>query len=216
MVAPKVTLETTPTSSLLLSDSPIGRSSLRLPPRQSQGDEEVVLWGRYEDNPEVDVRSIRSVFSELQNPIEIDFKNLLNHEIVQASLTSGLPKETVDHLLASLSEGGVVNPVDLGCTAVLLSNRSGEEKVGAIFTLIDSDGDGYVSPDELAVFLSCTYKLTLTREKAKFYGINSIHSLVATTVHECLRTLDLNGDNRLSKDEFMQFLVTPKFSPLFV
>ncbi|RLN77040.1 hypothetical protein BBJ28_00008459, partial [Nothophytophthora sp. Chile5] len=98
------------------------------------------------------------------------------------------------------------NTVDFGELASGLSVLSGssmDDKVRAAFQLYDINGDGYITQEEMISYMTSIFKVmfeTTDSAKAKI-GVTP-EELARVTAGQCFKEADLNGDNKLSFDEF--------------
>ncbi|GMF28972.1 unnamed protein product [Phytophthora fragariaefolia] len=98
------------------------------------------------------------------------------------------------------------NTVDFGELASGLSVLSGSSmdvKVRAAFQLYDINGDGYITQEEMISYMTSIFKVmyeTTDSTKSKM-GV-SPEELARATADQCFKEADLNGDNKLSFEEF--------------
>ncbi|KAF1780263.1 EF-Hand 1, calcium-binding site [Phytophthora cactorum] len=98
------------------------------------------------------------------------------------------------------------NTVDFGELASGLSVLSGssmDDKVRAAFQLYDINGDGYITQEEMISYMTSIFKVmyeTTDSTKTKI-GV-SPEDLARVTADQCFKEADLNGDNKLSFEEF--------------
>ncbi|EEY68199.1 uncharacterized protein PITG_04603 [Phytophthora infestans T30-4] len=101
------------------------------------------------------------------------------------------------------------NTVDFGELASGLSVLSGssmDDKVRAAFQLYDINGDGYITQEEMISYMTSIFKVmyeTTDSTKTKI-GV-SPEELARVTADQCFKEADLNGDNKLSFDEFKKW-----------
>jgi Ca2+-binding EF-hand superfamily protein len=98
------------------------------------------------------------------------------------------------------------NTVDFGELASGLSVLSGssmDHKVRAAFQLYDINGDGYITQEEMINYMTSIFKVMYeTTDSTKTKMGVSPEELARTTAEQCFKEADLNGDNKLSFDEF--------------
>ncbi|CAH0480583.1 unnamed protein product [Peronospora belbahrii] len=101
------------------------------------------------------------------------------------------------------------NTVDFGELASGLSVLSGSsmgDKVRAAFQLYDVNGSGYITYEEMISYLTSVFKVmyeTTDSTKSKM-GV-SPEELACATAGQCFKEADLNGDNKLSFEEFKKW-----------
>ncbi|CAI5744363.1 unnamed protein product [Peronospora destructor] len=101
------------------------------------------------------------------------------------------------------------NTVDFGELASGLSVLSGssmDDKVRVAFQLYDINGDGYITREEMISYMTSIFKVmyeTTDITKTKM-GI-SPEELARATAEQCFKEADLNGDNKLSFEEFKKW-----------
>ena len=120
-----------------------------------------------------------------------------------------------ENLLSAKSPGQSPPVTSLPLTEIatqlaLLAQGSESEKVEAIFSLVDSDGDGSLSLDELCAFFQLVLGTVLATRT-----LISPAQLATQTAAECMSMCDLNGDGRLSLDEFQRWFASPKLAPVY-
>ncbi|KAG7380719.1 hypothetical protein PHYPSEUDO_006901 [Phytophthora pseudosyringae] len=98
------------------------------------------------------------------------------------------------------------NTVDFGELASGLSVLSGssmDDKVRAAFQLYDINGDGYITQEEMINYMTSIFKVMYeTTDSTKTKMGVSPEELARATAEQCFKEADLNGDNKLSFDEF--------------
>lgn len=103
----------------------------------------------------------------------------------------------------------------------LLCAGSEEERVQAVFQAFDENGDNFISMDEMFKFLVAVFKVVLTPQVSSTIKahadvtVGSAEDLAETTVRECFMSCDLNGDGKLSLDEFKAWFNAPKIDPAY-
>jgi Ca2+-binding EF-hand superfamily protein len=103
---------------------------------------------------------------------------------------------------------GIVDAMEVVSGAALLCSGTEEEKMRAVFSAFDVNGDGYISPEEMKTFLFSVYKMILTDEvianmKKQGADVQSAEDLADTMTDTCFAECDENGDGVLSFEEFM-------------
>ncbi|KAK1934500.1 Recoverin family protein [Phytophthora citrophthora] len=98
------------------------------------------------------------------------------------------------------------NTVDFGELASGLSVLSGssmDDKVRAAFQLYDINGDGYITQEEMINYMTSIFKVMYeTTDSTKTKMGVSPEELAQATAEQCFKEADLNGDNKLSFEEF--------------
>ncbi|ETP44618.1 hypothetical protein F442_08803 [Phytophthora nicotianae P10297] len=98
------------------------------------------------------------------------------------------------------------NTVDFGELASGLSVLSGssmDDKVRAAFQLYDINGDGYITQEEMISYMTSIFKVMYeTTDSTKTKMGVSPEELARVTAEQCFKEADLNGDNKLSFEEF--------------
>ncbi|KAG7395517.1 hypothetical protein PHYBOEH_003657 [Phytophthora boehmeriae] len=99
---------------------------------------------------------------------------------------------------------GTVDFCELSSGLSVLCGGSREEKVRAAFSLYDLNQDGFISLDEMVRYLTSVFKVLYetnpgTDEKL---GVQP-EELATITAEQCFLEADLNGDGKLSFDEFV-------------
>ncbi|KAF8566341.1 hypothetical protein P879_06954 [Paragonimus westermani] len=90
----------------------------------------------------------------------------------------------------SSNQSGRITVVDfMNILGRSLSTRSCEYELPEVFKLLDRNGDGYISPEELAQRLTAVMETT-TREEALII----------------LESIDVDGDKQISLEEFMALM----------
>ena len=98
------------------------------------------------------------------------------------------------------------NTVDFGVLASGLSVLSGssmDEKVRAAFQLHDISGNGYITQEEMANYLTSIFKVKYeTTDSTKTKMGVSPEELACATAKQCFVEASLSGDNKLSFEKF--------------
>ncbi|KAE8882473.1 hypothetical protein PF003_g33432 [Phytophthora fragariae] len=101
------------------------------------------------------------------------------------------------------------NTVDFGELASGLSVLSGssmDDKVSAAFQLYDINGDGYITQEEMISYTTSIFKVMYeTTDSTKTKMGVSPEELARATAEQCFKEADLNGDNKLSFEEFKKW-----------
>ncbi|EGZ25194.1 hypothetical protein PHYSODRAFT_479256 [Phytophthora sojae] len=101
------------------------------------------------------------------------------------------------------------NTVDFGELASGLSVLSGssmDDKVRAAFQLYDINGDGYITQEEMISYMTSIFKVMYeTTDSTKTKMGVSPEELARATAEQCFKEADLNGDNKLSFEEFKKW-----------
>jgi Ca2+-binding EF-hand superfamily protein len=111
-----------------------------------------------------------------------------------------------------------VDMMEIICGVSLLCKGSEDEKVEAVFTMFDENGDGYVSVEEMNKFLNTVFKVVCTPNVMAVVNsvganIESTDDMASATTLECFQMADLNHDGKLSLQEFKKWFNTPRKDP---
>eukprot|EP00397_Hematodinium_sp_SG-2012_P017943 GEMP01018359.1.p1 GENE.GEMP01018359.1~~GEMP01018359.1.p1 ORF type:complete len:365 (+),score=92.45 GEMP01018359.1:1318-2412(+) len=123
---------------------------------------------------------------------------------------AALPQQDTQNKCFALFDrdgNGVVDMMELVCGISLLCQGTKEDKISAVFDVFDENRDGFISMDEMFKFLTSVFKVVLTpsmHQKMKEMGVDAetAEDLASVTSLECFKLADLNGDGKLSLDEF--------------
>jgi len=146
------------------------------------------------------------------------YKDLLtNHEVE-------IPDQTVQDAVFDLfdrDDNGAVDMMELICGIALLCQGTEEEKIKAIFSIFDENGDDFISMDEMFKFLTSVFKVVLTPNvkgvmRSMGVEVESAEDLASVTSLECFKAADLNNDGKLSLQEFHNWFYAPKNDPSFL
>jgi len=102
---------------------------------------------------------------------------------------------------------GVVDHAEFVAGLSLLCRASSDDKIKAAFSLFDIDGDGYITYDEMLRYMTSFFEVCFaldTTMKKRFGNITAEQVGIATAKH-CFERADINGDGRISYDEFTQW-----------
>ncbi|CAI5740369.1 unnamed protein product [Peronospora farinosa] len=101
------------------------------------------------------------------------------------------------------------NTVDYGELASGLSVLSGssmDDKVRVAFQLYDINGDGYITHEEMVSYMTSIFRVMYeTTDSTKTKMGVSPEELARATAGQCFKEADLNGDNKLSFEEFKKW-----------
>ena len=94
------------------------------------------------------------------------------------------------------------------------------EKLHATFKLVDKNGDGFISMDEMVKFLSAIFRVVLSpgltaSMRSLGVEVDGALDLAAATALECFKVADLNADGRISFPEFRKWFEAPRRLPTF-
>jgi Ca2+-binding EF-hand superfamily protein len=83
--------------------------------------------------------------------------------------------------------------------SVLCSKQPGSDPVSAAFHLFDIDGDGHVTRDEMALYMSSVFKVMFEADStlARRLGVTA-DELALATATRCFEEADANGDGKLT------------------
>ena len=95
-----------------------------------------------------------------------------------------------------------------------LCGGSDEDKVKAAFSLIDVNGDGFISRDEMITYLTSVIKLICqVSPKTLSEIVITAEQLAATAARVAFEQADLDHDGRISLDDFTSWC-TPLITEL--
>lgn len=108
------------------------------------------------------------------------------------------------------NDNGKVDFSELSSGLSVLCGGTREEKVEAAFGLFDFDGDGYISQPEMEKYLCSVFRVLyqVSPENESHMGI-SPDELAMITTEEAFKEADLDGDGRISLEEFQQWYEKP-------
>ena len=94
------------------------------------------------------------------------------------------------------------------------------EKLHATFKLVDKNGDGFISMEEMVKFLSAIFRVVLSpgltaSMRSLGVEVDGALDLAAATALECFKVADLNADGRISFPEFRKWFEAPRRLPTF-
>ncbi|RHY96115.1 hypothetical protein DYB35_005305 [Aphanomyces astaci] len=115
-------------------------------------------------------------------------------------------KATLDQLFIVFdSDGnGVVDTKELAAGLSLLCGGTHQDKVQAAFSLYDTNGDGFISRDEMVAYLTSVFKVLLQTSPALQAQLHHVapSQLAVATTSQAFATCDVNHDDKLSIEEF--------------
>ncbi|ETV68181.1 hypothetical protein H257_15763 [Aphanomyces astaci] len=115
-------------------------------------------------------------------------------------------KATLDQLFIVFdSDGnGVVDTKELAAGLSLLCGGTHQDKVQAAFSLYDTNGDGFISRDEMVAYLTSVFKVLLQTSPALQAQLHHVapSQLAVATTSQAFATCDVNHDDKLSMEEF--------------
>ena len=102
---------------------------------------------------------------------------------------------------------------------VLSAGGSRDEKMAAIFCLVDSQDEGSLNIQELVTFFTLIFQNVFNKQilgAMRFNGVNASDpdSLAVRTASECMDMCDLNEKGRITYDELLNWIEKPKHSPV--
>eukprot|EP00928_Gymnodinium_smaydae_P099495 TRINITY_DN9512_c0_g1_i1.p2 TRINITY_DN9512_c0_g1~~TRINITY_DN9512_c0_g1_i1.p2 ORF type:complete len:375 (-),score=95.03 TRINITY_DN9512_c0_g1_i1:109-1233(-) len=118
-------------------------------------------------------------------------------------------------------DNDVVDLMELICGISLLCKGSEDDKIHAVFSAFDANGDGFISMDEMFKFLTAVFKVVMTPNVKSAMAtmgvpVDSAEDLASVTALECFKTSDLNEDGKLNVEEFKQWFYMPRNDPSFL
>lgn len=144
--------------------------------------------------------------------------NILQSQNVQ------LPPQNVSNAVFDLfdkDDNDSVDMMELICGVSLLCKGNEEEKVQAVFMMFDTNGDGFVTENEMYQFLLVVFKVVCTPSVMDVVNsagvpVSDIDDMARATTMECFQTADLNHDGKLSLDEFKKWFNAPRNDPAMI
>jgi Ca2+-binding EF-hand superfamily protein len=130
------------------------------------------------------------------------------------SISHGRFKAASDvlHHVWDLFDGDGSGHVDFSDLAAGLSILCGDgeaEKVAAAFQLFDTDGDGFITQQEMTAYLTSVYRIVFTASPVTAAAMSAAHltpeSLAQETAAAAVSEADSDGDGRLSLPEFSRW-----------
>ena len=101
---------------------------------------------------------------------------------------------------------GVVDATELMCGLSVLCGGSRHDKVRAAFALYDTNGDGFISLEEMTQYLASVFKVLYELQPNTEMTANvSATELAVVTAEHAFEEADLNHDGRLSFEEFSRW-----------
>ncbi|CAE7939148.1 ncalda, partial [Symbiodinium sp. KB8] len=120
----------------------------------------------------------------------------------------------VDQLfdLFDANHDGVVDMSEAAMGVSVLTGGSGEEKVWTAFSILDQNGDGFISKDEMLFYLTSVFKVMRETDETIAARMDregvTPDILAESTTAMCFREADTDADNRLSYTEFSKWYQT--------
>merc|ERR1712087_848275 len=98
---------------------------------------------------------------------------------------------------------GVVTLDELLSGIVVLCGGSRDDKVRVAFDLFDRDGNGSISRSEMEKYLTSVFRILYEVSPATAESMAvTAEKLGKTTAAQCFEDADINGDGKISYDEF--------------
>ncbi|KAL4176746.1 hypothetical protein KRP22_001687 [Phytophthora ramorum] len=163
-----------------------------------------------------EVNDVLEIFAEAAPSGELTFAAFKKcfDQIIRLAGGHDLPEErqeadTMIRRLFRVFDTDNSNTVDFGELASGLSVLSGssmDDKVRAAFQLYDINGDGYITQEEMINYMTSIFKVMYeTTDSTKTKMGVSPDELARATAEQCFKEADLNGDNKLSFEEFKKW-----------
>ncbi|TMW58082.1 hypothetical protein Poli38472_013556 [Pythium oligandrum] len=116
--------------------------------------------------------------------------------------------------LFDTDQNGVIDVQELGAGISILCGGDSVDKVKSMFTLYDLNRDGFISPEEMNTYLTAVFKVLYKASTQLPTQTGMTHQqLAAATTKACFDSCDHNHDNKLSFDEFKDWVELQKFQP---
>lgn len=149
---------------------------------------------------------------------------LTGYAAIMQSQGIEMPSGSVTNAVFDLfdrDDNKLVDLMELICGMSLLCSGSEEEKINAVFSVFDVNGDGFIAMDEMCKFLTSVFKVVLTPNVMAVMNsmgvkVDSAQELAAVTALECFKQADLNADGKLAVDEFTNWFHAPRSDPAFL
>jgi len=131
------------------------------------------------------------------------------------------PSDAVKNAVFDLfdrDDNGIVDMMEIVCGISLLCKGGDEEKVEAVFVCFDATGDGFITQEEMVLFLTTVFQVICTpavMEAVNATGVvvDSTADMAAATAAECFEQADVNHDGKLSLDEFKKWFYGERDHP---
>ena len=107
---------------------------------------------------------------------------------------------------------GIIDSRELTTGLTLLCAGDADEKTLVAFNALDRDGDGFITRDEMALYFTAffTVAFDLSVSLQSTVGANtSVEQIGRATADQCFDEVDLNGDGRITFDEFRHWYTQP-------
>ena len=128
------------------------------------------------------------------------------------SKSSQVYSEFIFHAFDHLSKDGLIQFDEFLIAIYIHSNSStAREKLEWLYNAYDRDGDGMIDYDEIYQIVQALFSL---------YGIDREKCSASYVAYEIMASLDLNNDDRISRQEFLHMLkdkeLTRFLAPSFI
>ena len=117
-------------------------------------------------------------------------------------------EQVVQRLFTLFDTDGVgsVDFRELACGTSVLCGGERDAKVAAAFALYDLNEDGFISREEMTLYLTSVFKVLYEIQPGTGQRIGvGVDELAETTTLQCFEDADVDSDGRLSYDEFQEW-----------
>lgn len=137
------------------------------------------------------------------------FKKLANGKGVMAGQELAQFNSVIDRLyeIFDVDGNGIIDFTEISSGVSFLCQGDAERKAQAAFRLYDYNEDGFISLEEMTQYMTCVFKVMFELEegaKAR-QGNFTPEELASATAQQIFHDADLNGDGRLSFQEFQRW-----------
>jgi Ca2+-binding EF-hand superfamily protein len=126
----------------------------------------------------------------------------------KSNLSAGAIERMADELydIFDADGNGVVDLIELSSGLSILCGGDRDDKVLAAFSLFDTNGDGYISKKEMALYLSSVFKLIYATKLELQSSLKiSAEELGAVTADQAFEDADIDHDGEISYLEFKRW-----------